>query len=182
MHFSKNFLSYFFVGLCVFNKKIWWDISASLKIYEIIAEVLSVAQEKKKLENFFIRFFLAWNTPRPPLSVQKKVQSNRSSRLAGYMGTYIYDCLVLLYRYRELYILYSKLYIPYSEVEEESIQSWNVMQVCLSVWIHDMWILFTNLFFFYLWEQSRLFSQLQYYFSLIVPYNIYSQVSILAIL
>ena len=36
--------------------------------------------------------------PRPPLSVHKKFQPNRSSRLAGYRE-HIYDCLVILYRY-----------------------------------------------------------------------------------
>ena len=32
-----------------------------------------------------VKFFSPYNTPRPPLSVHKKFQPNRSSRLAGYM-------------------------------------------------------------------------------------------------
>jgi len=31
-----------------------------------------------------IQIFLAYNTPRPPMSVHTKFQPNRSSRLAGY--------------------------------------------------------------------------------------------------
>ena len=54
--------------------------------------------EKKNVENFFFGFFLAYVTPRPPLSVHKKFQPNRSSRLAGYRE-HIYECLVLLYRF-----------------------------------------------------------------------------------
>ena len=45
----------------------------------------------------FFEFCLAYNTPWPPMSVHKKFQPNRSSRLAGYRE-HIYDCLVLLYR------------------------------------------------------------------------------------
>ena len=48
---------------------------------------------KKKIFNFF----LAYIPPRPPMSVHKKIQPNRSSRLAGYRE-HIYECLVLLYR------------------------------------------------------------------------------------
>jgi len=44
-----------------------------------------------------IYFFLAYNTPRPPMSVHKKIKSNRSSRLAGYKQ-HAFECLVLLYR------------------------------------------------------------------------------------
>ena len=53
--------------------------------------------EKKILKKKNFEFFLAYNTPRPPLSVQKKFQPNRSSRLAGYRE-HIYECFVLLYR------------------------------------------------------------------------------------
>ena len=42
-------------------------------------------------------FFLAYISTRPPLSVHKKFQPNRSSRLAGYRE-HIYECLVLIYR------------------------------------------------------------------------------------
>ena len=45
--------------------------------------------------------FLAYVTPRPPRSVHKKFQPNRSSRLAGYRE-HINDCLVLLYRLRSV--------------------------------------------------------------------------------
>ena len=42
----------------------------------------------------------------PPMSVHKKIQPNRSSRLAGYREhIYIYECLVLLYRLVERNIL-----------------------------------------------------------------------------
>ena len=40
--------------------------------------------------------FLAYDTPRPPMSVNKKIQPSRSSRLAGYRQ-HIYECIVLLY-------------------------------------------------------------------------------------
>ena len=47
-------------------------------------------------------FFLYCNTPRPPVIVHKKLQPNRSSRLAGYtqhIYIYIYERLALLYRW-----------------------------------------------------------------------------------
>ena len=53
-----------------------------------LAERPGVAREKKGWIKFFWekinRFFLAYNTPRPPLSVHKKFQPNRSCRFAGY--------------------------------------------------------------------------------------------------
>ena len=52
-------------------------------------------KERIKKKNF-LDFFSLYH-PRPPLSVQKKIQPNRSSRLAGYR-LHIYKCLVLLYR------------------------------------------------------------------------------------
>ena len=48
---------------------------------------------KKKIEKQFLKnnnlkikfqTFLAYNTPWPPMSAHKKIQPNRSSRLAGY--------------------------------------------------------------------------------------------------
>ena len=53
-----------------------------------------IARGKKNFEKKKFRIFFAYNTPRPPLSVQKKFQPNRSSRLAGYRE-HIYECLVL---------------------------------------------------------------------------------------
>ena len=53
--------------------------------------------EKKNLKKIFSNFFLAYVTPRPPLSVHEKFQPNRSSRLAGFRE-HIYERLVLLYR------------------------------------------------------------------------------------
>ena len=53
--------------------------------------------EKKSFTKKNLEFFLAYVTPRSPLSVHKKIQPNRSSRLAGYRK-HIYECLVLLYR------------------------------------------------------------------------------------
>ena len=44
-----------------------------------LAEGPGVARGKK-----FV-FFVAYNTPRPPVSVHKKFQPNRFRRLAGYM-------------------------------------------------------------------------------------------------
>ena len=52
---------------------------------------------KKKLKKQFqkkIRIFLAYNIPRPPMSVHTKFQLNRSSRLASNrQHIYIYDVL-----------------------------------------------------------------------------------------
>ena len=76
-----------------------WVVPYSLDsyIYCILAEVPGVAREKKlmkkKLEK--IRFF-AYNTPRPSMSVYKKFQPNRSSRLAGYTQ-HIYMNVLLYY-------------------------------------------------------------------------------------
>ena len=47
---------------------------------------------KKRLK-IFLKFFLAFVTPRLPMSFHTKVQSIRSSRLAGYRG-HITQCLV----------------------------------------------------------------------------------------
>ena len=59
---------------------------AHMHIYVRLGEGPGVNREKKLKKNIFkkISFFIAFNTPRPPLSVQKKFQPNRSSRLAGY--------------------------------------------------------------------------------------------------
>ena len=51
--------------------------------------------EKKILKNFFW-IFLAYVTPRPPRSVHKKFQPNRSSRLAGYRQ-HIYTNVLFYY-------------------------------------------------------------------------------------
>ena len=70
-----------------------------LVFYSTLAEGPGVARGKKNLkcfENFFW-IFLAYVTTRPSLSVHKKCQPNRSSRLASYRE-HIYECLVLLYR------------------------------------------------------------------------------------
>ena len=61
-------------------------------IYIILTEGPSVVRGKNLI-------FLAYKTPRPPTIVHKKFQPNRFSRLAGYMQ-HIYECVVLLYRYR----------------------------------------------------------------------------------
>ena len=66
-------------------------------IYDQLAEGPGVARGKKKFRKFFFWIFLAYITPRPSLSVHKKFQPNRCSRLAGYRE-HIYECLVLLYR------------------------------------------------------------------------------------
>ena len=52
--------------------------------------------EKKNVEKKNFEFFFSLYNPRPPLSLHKKFQPNRSSRLVGYRE-HIYDCLVLLY-------------------------------------------------------------------------------------
>ena len=66
--------------------------------YQLLAEGPGVARGKKNFEKKNFEFFLAYNTPRSPLSVHKIFQPNRSSRLAGYRE-HIYECLVLLFRY-----------------------------------------------------------------------------------
>ena len=71
--------------------------TVKLMSYLILAEGPGVARGKKNFEKKNLDFFLAYVTPRPPLSVHKKFQPNRSSRLAGYRE-HIYECLVLLYR------------------------------------------------------------------------------------
>ena len=50
----------------------------------------------KKFENIKY-YFLAYVTPRLPMSVHKKCQPTRFSQLAGHRK-HIYECLVLLYR------------------------------------------------------------------------------------
>jgi len=50
-----------------------------------LAEGPGVAREKKIGKNLGKKiYFLAYSTPRPPMSVHKKFQTNRSSRLAAY--------------------------------------------------------------------------------------------------
>ena len=71
-------------------------IQVWFKSYSLLAEGPGVAHGKKNLKKKF-RIFLAYVTPRPPLSVHNKFQPNRSSRLAGYRE-HIYEFLVLLYR------------------------------------------------------------------------------------
>ena len=70
--------------------------------------------------------FLAYVTPRPPLSVHKKIQPNRSSRLAGYRE-HIYECLVLFYRYIcvivELLYL-KKMYNVYAHKKTEEVKKY----------------------------------------------------------
>ena len=59
-------------------------------------------------------FFLAYITTRPPLSVHKKFQPNRSSRFVGYREQ-IYECLVLLYRfanYTQSFVTFFNKYFP----------------------------------------------------------------------
>ena len=63
-------------------------------------KILKKNEEKNNLKKNF-EFFLTYVTPRPPMSVHKKFQPNRSSRLAGYRE-HLYECLVLLYRQPEL--------------------------------------------------------------------------------
>ena len=90
-----------------------WNTKLKKRYYCIfyfkLAEEPSIAREKKKFEKKYekkyfkknltkqnkkigkkISNFFACNTPRPPLSVHKKIEPNRSNRL--------YECLVLLYR------------------------------------------------------------------------------------
>jgi len=59
--------------------------------------------EKNNLNIFFenkvLNFFLTFTTRRPPLSVHKKIQPNRSSRLAGYRQ-HIYMNVLFLYRFK----------------------------------------------------------------------------------
>ena len=75
-----------------------WSTALSLIFfYTWLAEGPGVALGKKNLEKKILDFFWAYVTPRPPLSVHKKFQPNRSSRLASYRE-HIYECLVLLYR------------------------------------------------------------------------------------
>jgi len=58
----------------------------------LLAEGPGVARGKNILKKN--RISLAFNTPRPPMSVHKKIQPNRSSHLAGYrQHIYIYDVL-----------------------------------------------------------------------------------------
>ena len=71
-----------------------------INIYQILVTSWRARRcpwKKKKFWKKKFGFFLAYVTPRPPLSVHKKFQLNRSSRLAGYRE-HIYECLVLLYR------------------------------------------------------------------------------------
>ena len=89
--------------------------SLQINFYEILAEGPGVARGKIKFEKKMVgkkilkkklKFFLAYNTPRPSMSVHKKIQPNRSSCLAGYREhVYIYECLVLLYRSDERLVL-----------------------------------------------------------------------------
>ena len=65
-------------------------------IYYLLAEGPNVSREIFFFLSF--EFFIAFNTPRPPLSVHKKVQSNRSSCLAGY-GQHIYIYTNVLFYY-----------------------------------------------------------------------------------
>ena len=65
--------------------------------YNKLAEGPGVTRGKKNFEKKFFEICLAYVTPRPPMSVHKKIQPNRSSRLAGYRE-HIYERLVLLYR------------------------------------------------------------------------------------
>ena len=73
-----------------------YSVQCTMNIFNILAEGPGVAREKKSN-------FLAFNPSWPPMSVHKKFQPNRSSRLAGYtQHIYIYECLVLLYRFKML--------------------------------------------------------------------------------
>ena len=49
-------------------------------------------------------------TTRLPVGVHKKIQPNRSSRLAGYTQ-HVYECLVLLYRFWTLRAIVDSMYI-----------------------------------------------------------------------
>ena len=55
---------------------------------------------KKKFWTFFFWIFLAYITPWPPLSVHKKCQPNRSSRLAGYRQHIYIRMSCLIYKKR----------------------------------------------------------------------------------
>ena len=82
--------------LILLHKKVPTSVKSLFKVNLLQAEGPGVAREKFWKKKF--RIFLAYDTPRPPLSVHKKFQPNRSSRLAGYRE-HKYDCLVLLYRF-----------------------------------------------------------------------------------
>ena len=58
------------------------DYDISILLYIILAEGPGVAVENKIWKNFW--FFFSLRHPRPPMSVHKKIQPNRSSGLAGY--------------------------------------------------------------------------------------------------
>ena len=64
--------------------------------YVVLAKGPGVARGNRKKTNFDV-------TPRLPMSVHKKNQLIRSSRLVGYRE-HIYECLVLLYRFKCLFI------------------------------------------------------------------------------
>ena len=54
--------------------------------------------KKRKLEKKFSNLFLAYNTPRPPMSVHKKFSPIGPAVWPAIAGTYLYVCLVSLYR------------------------------------------------------------------------------------
>ena len=61
--------------------------------YRRLAEGPGVARGKKiEIKN---SIFLTYNTLRPPMSVHKKFQPNRSSRLAGYTQ-HIFKCFIIV--------------------------------------------------------------------------------------
>ena len=82
------------------NKK---TVNLTKKVYLGLAEgpVKKICNQNLK-KNFYLKKyfekmsnFLAYKTPRSPLSVHQKFKPIRSSRLAGYKD-HVYECLVLL--------------------------------------------------------------------------------------
>ena len=59
----------------------------------MVAKMPGVARGKKKIRDFF----LAYITPRPPMSVQKNVSPIGPAVWPAIGNIFIYDCLVLLY-------------------------------------------------------------------------------------
>ena len=102
-NFSGFIWDVFMVHICLARARIQYLRSSSIfhfgGIILRIGFTSKLAEEPgiafliwKKIEKKIFFIFLAYNnTPQPPMSVHKKVQPNRSSRLAGYrQHKYIY--------------------------------------------------------------------------------------------
>ena len=96
--FSKIFLK----GQCQFNSLFSLYQCTYSKHCDLIniriCLLLDTSWWAWRFKNFEEIIFLAYVTPRLPMSVHKKCKPIRSSRLAAYRE-HIYECLVLLYRY-----------------------------------------------------------------------------------